>query len=334
MQVPAGKKPTSSPLQRTGIMPLIIYPLTRSQILAGITERLQVVSARTRVNSGAFPGAPVLPVTISSGISKATIDLTGAHVTGLVLGGERVIKPSRDGSPTHGGIAVLIPYAGRVKQGRYRFEGKTFHLPVRGDGLAIHGFAKDARWGVLGAGSGSVVLGCRLAGRGYPSTIDVTVSYSVRSAVFKTGCRVRNVGGRDSPLVVGFHPYLLGRGRRNSTGARAYRYRLRDRYFPTGEKEPFSFGGVGPHTSLDDCFEVHGDVLFRSGDLQVVMGRNRMPYLVVYDGEYSEGRSVAIEPYTGLPDAYNNGIGLRVLKPGGVFSCGYWLGLKEAGSSR
>ena len=285
-------------------------------------------SKSRRVNSPALPAGRVLPITISSGSSKATINPYGAHVAEILLGGERVIKSSRDGSPTHGGVAVLIPYAGRVRHGRYSFEGEDFQLPVRQDGHAIHGFAKDARWKVLGKNPHSVALGCRLKGEGYPGIIDVTLSYSIGRDDFRTGCTVRNVGDRDSPLAVGFHPYFLGDEWTISTRGRAYRYRLRDGYFPTGEREPYTFDGVGPSTRLDDCFKVDGAVTFRSEGRELVIGRRRMPYLVVYDGKYAEGRSVAIEPYTALPDAYNNGVGLEVLERGGASSCGYWFRLK------
>ena len=267
-------------------------------------------------------------VTISSGASEATIDTTGAHVTEVILGGENVTKPTKDGSPTHGGIGVLIPYAGRVRRGRYRFEGEDFQLPVGRDGHAIHGFAKDARWKVLEREHDSAALGCRLKGEGYPSIIDAAVTYSIGRNSFRTRCTVRNVGDRNCPLVVGFHPYFLGKEWAISTRGAAYRYRLRDGYFPTGERQPYSFEGAGPRTRLDDCFRVGGAVSFRSGDRELVIGRRRMPYLVVYDGKYAEGRSAAIEPYTGLPDAFNSGIGLTVLRRGHAFSCEYWFGLR------
>ena len=267
------------------------------------------------------------PLTISNGGSRATIDATGAHVAEVLLAGERVVKPSGDGLPTHGGIAVLIPYAGRVRYGRYSFEGENLQLPVGRDGHAIHGFAKDARWKMLEKTIDSATLGCRLKGEGYPGTIEATVSYSVNRNSFSTGCVVMNAGDRDCPLVVGFHPYYLGEEWTISTDGPAYRYRLRDGYFPTGEREPYSFDGVGPRTRLDDCFEVRGAVVFRSEGRDLVIRRRRMPYLVLYDGKYAEGRSLAIEPYTALPDAYNNGVGLQILKSGGVFSCGYWFSL-------
>jgi len=40
-----------------------------------------------------------------------------------------------------------------------------------------------------------------------------------------------------------------------------------------------------------------------------------MPFFVLYNGKYAEGKSIAIEPLTGAPDAFNNGIGLKIIDP-------------------
>jgi aldose 1-epimerase len=264
-----------------------------------------------------------LSVSISRGSSSAVVETAGGHVAEVTLGGEPVVKPSTDGSQTHGGIAVLLPYAGRVRRGEYTFEGRNYKLPVGAGGNAIHGFAKDARWKVARRRADSVLLTSRLEGQGFPGIIEAAITYSIARSSFSTSCAVKNIGKTDSPMVVGFHPYFLGDDWRISTERTVQRYLLRDSYFPTGERVRFSFEGVGPRSKLDDCFKASGVVRFHSGRRELVIRRRRMPYLVVYDGEYAEGRSVAIEPYTGLPDAYNNGIGLVALKPGRTFRCGY-----------
>jgi aldose 1-epimerase len=268
-------------------------------------------------------------LSIAKGSSTAAVAALGAHVERVSLEGEPVVKPSTDGIQTHGGIAVLIPYAGRIRRGEYRFEGRAYALPVGKDGHAIHGFAKGARWKVLERRADSVRLTSRLKSAGYPGVVEATIRYSIARRGFSTDCSVRNVGMTDCPLVVGFHPYFLGKGWRISTARTAQRYRLRDGYFPTGETEPYPFEGVGSRSKLDDCFRVAGEVRLATGGRRLVIARRRMPFLVVYDGRYAEGRSVAIEPYTGLPDAYNNGIGLGVIKPGQSFSCGYSFGLAD-----
>jgi aldose 1-epimerase len=262
-------------------------------------------------------------VSISKGSTGAVVSTRGAHVVSVSLNGERAIKPSGDGAQTHGGAAVLIPYAGRVNLGKYEFEGMRYRLQVGREGHAIHGFAKDAGWDVAEEGGRVVALESRLSGEGYPSELRIRIVYSVWNGGFSTKCSVTNEGVGDCPLVVGFHPYFVARGWKISAAGRVYRYLLRDTYFPTGRRVRYSFGGAGPDTPLDDCFMVGGTVRLWTGSRTLEIRRRAMPYLMVYNGKYAEGKSVAIEPYTGLPDAYNNGIGLRVLKPRQRFGCGY-----------
>ena len=245
----------------------------------------------------------------------------------LSLHGKEVIKVSPDGRQTHGGIAVLIPYPGRIRNGRYTFEGRSFQLPVSEDGHAIHGFAKDARWELVRRRGDSVTLASRLKSAEYPGVLDAQITYSVGSESFSTECSVKNVGSRSCPYAAGFHPYFLGKNWRIVTTERTYRYKLVDTYFPTGERLPFSFKDVGPSTSLDDSFRVAGPVRLEADGRSLVITRRRMPYLIVYNGKYADGNSVAVEPYGGLEDSYNSGIGLTILRPGESFSCGYRISL-------
>lgn len=269
-------------------------------------------------------------LTIGEGGAEAEVDTLGAYVSSVSLDYQPLIKPSHDGMQTHGGIAVLIPYAGRVRDGIYRFEGRSFKLPIESDGHAIHGFAKSVRWRILEERKNSVLLASLLKREGYPGVLETRIEYSITGASFSTKCLVRNAGNRNCPLVVGFHPYFLADVWRISVAGTAHRYELSGGYFPTGKKARFSFRRVGRKRDLDDCFQVSGIVRFAAMGREIVIRRQNMPYLVVYNGKYAEGRSVAIEPYTGLDDAYNNGIGLRILKPGDVFRCGYDIGLRHS----
>ena len=268
-------------------------------------------------------------LSIACGLSTATIDTMGAHVDDAVLDGEEVVKPSEDGSPTHGGVAVLVPYAGRVEGGEYLFAGRSHSLPVSHLGHDIHGFAKDRPWKVTTADSKSMTLECRLKGPGYPWTLDAKVTYSIGRRNFSTHCGIRNSDTRECPLVVGFHPYYLAERWRVQSAGRAFRYILQKRYFPTGDRERCSLSHLRPDDELDDCFKVNGAVELRTRRRSLLIRRLRMPYLVLYNGKYAEDRSLAIEPYTGLPDAFNNGIGLIKLTPGRTFECGYGFGLRR-----
>ena len=264
---------------------------------------------------------------ITNGTSKAAILEMGSFVESLALDGFQIIKPSDDGVQTHGGIGVLMPYTDLVENGRYTLDGEVFQLPINEDGHALHGFAKDTRWRISKRGKSSISLTTILSSKGYPGRLKAQTDYSVEKRGFSTKCSVTNVSKKGCPFVVGFHPYFLAKDWKIRTKSKAYKYKLRDKYFPTGKSKLYSFDNAGPDHDHDDTFRVAGPIRFQSESYEVVMRRIRMPFLVVYNGRYADGRSVAIEPYTGITNAYNNGIGLRVLKPRESFHCGYEITL-------
>lgn len=56
-------------------------------------------------------------------------------------------------------------------------------------------------------------------------------------------------------------------------------------------------------------------------------GAGKCRYLVFY--RPPSGTSTAIEPWTGAPNAANNGMGLIILKPGGRFRASYGVSFKS-----
>ncbi|MDG6899995.1 MAG: aldose 1-epimerase [Nitrososphaerota archaeon] len=265
-------------------------------------------------------------ISISHNSTVAVIDHLGAHVKRLSIDGVPVVQPSSDGVQTHGGVAVLLPYAGRVRYGRYSFEGRMFQLPTGKDGHAIHGFAKDIIWDSHARQRGSVVMEASLRRKGYPGALEASITYSVGEKTFSTDCKVRNVGEDAAPLVVGFHPYFIAEEWSIGSSSRILHYQLADGYFPTGKRVACSLENAG-RSEWDDCFSTAGHIKLSTGGRELTLRRRNMPYFILYNGKYAGWSSVAVEPYSGLPDAYNNGIGLRVLSPGGSFRCGYSLRL-------
>ena len=218
---------------------------------------------------------------------------------------------------------MLIPYAGRVRDGRYAFEGERYQLPVGREGHASHGFAKDEPWGVVDRQGHSVGLKATVRGEGYPGVLEAELTYALSGATFSTACEVKNVSTRDCPVEVGFHPYFLAQNWTLEANGGAYKFELADTHFPTGAKTALDVGALGPGTRLDNPVELEGEIKLHSPSRTLTIRRRNMPYVVLFNGKYAEGVSLAVEPYSGLPDAYNNGIGLAKLEPGATFSCGY-----------
>lgn len=261
---------------------------------------------------------------IEAGGSSAEVDAKGAYLRSLVLGGREILLREEDGRQTHGGACNLIPYAGRIRNGTYSSGGREYAFPRGKDGNSIHGFARDHAFTQIAGEDGKSTFSAKLADNGYPSTLEVTISYKLEEEKVTVTYRVTNTGGNEAPLVIGSHPYFLFQEKWHlSPSSTARELHLTDSYFPDGTFREFSFDREMAAMQLDSCFEGGGDLRLDTGGEGLIIRRKGMGYFLVYNGEYTRGRSVAVEPMTGAPDAYNNGIGLTVLGPGELFECSY-----------
>ena len=120
------------------------------------------------------------------------------------------------GSRKRGGQGdVLIPFPGRVANGRYSFEGQPFQLDCndKEGPNAIHGFVRTLPWQVRDIQADSVTCEVRLdaetyAARGYPFSLDIAVTYELGTSGLSCVFVVKNIGDRAAPVGVGFHPYF------------------------------------------------------------------------------------------------------------------------------
>ncbi|MBX3301389.1 MAG: hypothetical protein KF693_04170 [Nitrospira sp.] len=120
------------------------------------------------------------------------------------------------GSRKRGGQGdVLIPFPGRVANGRYAFDGRPFQLECndKEGPNAIHGFVRSLPWSVREALVNKVTCEVRLdaetyASRGYPFSLDLAVTYELDAQGLSCAFIVTNVGDRAAPVGVGFHPYF------------------------------------------------------------------------------------------------------------------------------
>ncbi|EQD62250.1 aldose 1-epimerase, partial [mine drainage metagenome] len=103
------------------------------------------------------------------------------------------------------------------------------------------------------------------------------------------------------------------------------------KFFPDGTSktlDPFQLSSEDS-MPLDNAFMSTGDIFFISGKRRLVIDRKGLDYLVLYNGVYSSGVSLAIEPMSAPPDAFNNGIGLITLIPGATTRASFRVTLKD-----
>ncbi|HEX4729251.1 MAG TPA: hypothetical protein VH298_15705, partial [Jatrophihabitans sp.] len=150
---------------------------------------------------------------IAAGDYRAVIAEVGATLAGLWLADRPVtvdVDPHQ--LPPKSCGAVLVPWPNRIRDGRYRFDGEQFQLPLTepAAGNASHGLLKWVRWSCRDRQPAELRLVHDLVPQtGYPFELRLELHYALDPV---TGLAVRltahNVGRRDAPFGAGFHPYL------------------------------------------------------------------------------------------------------------------------------
>ncbi len=133
----------------------------------------------------------------------------GGHETDIVWG------YSGSSNKRGGQGDVLIPFPGRVRDGRYTFDGQSLQLECndKEGPNAIHGFVRSLPWQIRTVHADTVTFEVHLdaaayAKRGYPFSLRTSVTYSLDFSGLTCSFTVKNVGKQTAPVGVGFHPYF------------------------------------------------------------------------------------------------------------------------------
>lgn len=248
---------------------------------------------------------------------EAYIEERGAYVANLYLAGKKILKEKQDKKLTHGGSATMIPFANRVRNHTYVFEGEQYFLPKNDGENSIHGLIMDSPFDIITQEENYIVMNYKLSHPGFPSELDINISFKIKRSEFITKFSIKNIGSKRAPIMVGAHPYFNIKGDYHINYEEpAFKLNYIDKYFPDGRAEFVDLNGINLSGSvLDNTFYGGGKIRLRSEYSEVEIGRKNMPFFVLYNGKYAEGKSIAIEPLTGAPDAFNNGIGLKIIDP-------------------
>ena len=191
------------------------------------------------------------------------------------------------------GSYPMLPWAGRIRQGRFDFQGREYQLPLNLEGHAIHGVAFAMPWQVDVQDTRSVELSLALpederwpfggvahqrieAGEGR-----LTMELSVRAD------RV------SMPAVIGWHPWFRKPGQLLFSPSRIY---PRDPQgiatLPLKEPSP---------SPWDDCFINQAPIVLQRAGQSLRLSSD-CTHWVVYD---QTTFATCVEPQSGPPDAFN-----------------------------
>lgn len=210
------------------------------------------------------------------------------------------------------GSYPMLPWAGRIRHGRFHFLGRDYHLPLNFGDHAIHGVAFGMPWQVDAQASTYIDLSLAL-----PENECWPFGGTARQHIEVEENRVRMTltlmaGKHRMPATMGWHPWFHKPDRLDFEPQRFY---------------PRDVDGIAtlplaapPPSPWDDCFlNDRPAFLHRQG--QCVRLTSDCNHWVVYDEPI---HATCVEPQTGPPDAFNLGRAQHI-SPGSSLSAWFLL---------
>jgi aldose 1-epimerase len=221
---------------------------------------------------------------------------SGGRVSQLVVDGLDLLAHT-GAKATRWGSFVMAPWAGRIRAGRFEFNGTTYQLPTdRNPPHAIHGTVLDRPWAVVESSSGSAALECPLGSDWpWPGRVRHRISLAEEQVRFDLEIQASD----PFPASAGWHPWFR---RRLARGADVELDLTTSAMFERdGDGIPTGTRVQVPPGPWDDCFDgVRWPVsLHWPGALRLDVGSDAR-YVVVFD---QLAEAVCVEPQTGPPDA-------------------------------
>ena len=233
--------------------------------------------------------------------------------------------------------AKLSPFVCRMNQGKYSYNNQSFkiekfYLPPH----AIHGLIYDALYEIVSTtideNKAEVVLQYTYNSmdKGYPFNFTTEIIWKLEAnQKLSVTTNVQHNNTHEIPFADGWHPYFnLG----TSVDECSLQFdsntmiEFDETLIPTGKKQEdnrFFTGKSLLGIELDNCFELNDTkqpacILQNKNFKLTIQPDKSYPYLQVYTPPHRQ--SLAIENLSAAPDAFNNGMGLLLLKPNEQYS--------------
>ena len=233
----------------------------------------------------------------------------------------------------------LLPFPNRINHGNYNFDNKSYHLETNETArdCSLHGLVFDKPFTVESTSaddnSAKLVTTYEYDGsnEGYPFKYFVRLAFELKDNGFTCTTLLKNTDNKDIPIGDGVHPYFKTGSLVDDwivTLPKCGMLEFDDRFIPTTKVNTFDeleqgvkFGG----RDLNTCFVfnpqengiIQMEIQDKAKSLKLTVwqeiGPNKYNYLQVYTP--SDRKSMAIEPMTCAPDAFNNKFGLIILAP-------------------
>ncbi|MFJ4687180.1 aldose 1-epimerase [Streptomyces sp. NPDC091377] len=234
---------------------------------------------------------------LSAGDARATVTPEdGGRLASLRLGGVELLRQG----PRYGSFP-MVPWCGRIREGRFRDGAAVHRMPLNAPPHAIHGTARDGAWSTARRTDDEAVITYDLvAPWPYPGKVTQVVALTPDSLTLTMAVETYD----DSfPAQIGWHPWFNrsldggGAGVTLDFSAGWQEERGED-HLPTGHR-------IDPRPGpWDDCFGMPEGVavtLTWPERLELTV-TSPEKWVVIYD---EQDAAVCVEPQTGPPNGLN-----------------------------
>lgn len=244
------------------------------------------------------------PVSLAAGDTTLTVDPgNGCRLSSLRIRGDEVL---RQGAKY--GSFPMVPWCGRIENGRFRNGGDVHQMPVNNPPHAIHGTGCDIAWRTARTTGTSAAFTYDLldpaAPWPYPGTVTQLVELAEDGGSLTLTMGVE-AAENSFPAQAGWHPWFVRRLGGAGDGADVkiefaaeWQEERGADHLPNGRRvDP----GPGP---WDDCFGMPQGVdvtLTWPGRLELKIA-SRAEWVVIYD---EQDEAVCVEPQSGPPNGLN-----------------------------
>ncbi|MFF2849543.1 aldose 1-epimerase [Streptomyces sp. NPDC058001] len=236
-------------------------------------------------------------ITLTAGDAEVTVRPgNGCRIGSLRIGGTELLRQG-----DRYGCFPMVPWCGRIRDGRFRDGAEVYQMPLNAPPHAIHGFVRDTEWRTArhSTAPDRAVFTCELTDPWpYPATVTQIVELADDRLTLTLGVETYD---SSFPAQAGWHPWFhrnIGSGDVRIDFSPAWQEERGPDHLPTGrrvERKP------GP---WDDCFGMPDgvDVKLTWPERLELTIASREPWVVVYD---EQDAAVCVEPQSGPPDGLN-----------------------------
>lgn len=257
----------------------------------------------------------------------------GGAVTRLTWRGRDLLRPAPAGVSDilQTSSFALAPFANRIAQGAFTFEGRAVQLaPNFGDHPhALHGHGWQRAWSLDEAGPARLRMSYVYEPGDWPWPYHCTQELELDDSGAMFSLALHNRADTPMPASLGFHPYFLRTPGAELIANVSGVWRVDDTILPTHfdrrVDRPFAKGVfVDELPFIDNCYtgwDSNAVIVYEEHGVEI-LGSPEFAFFHLY---FPVGETFfCAEPVSAMPDAVNHAAapasGLRVLAPGETFS--------------